>query len=242
MRWITRQWVLFAFCVLALLANLAVIAVLAVSNHYNMYMYTYSNFLLVTVLLAAVAIGLLTQGLFEAAVAMVYAPIASGSALLVVFIVTIVIINNPEIYLGDTVCDGGTLTFDKVRAMDWILHGWPVLEVCLLHLLGYSVYVRVIMHHFNRSRVWWKALLYAFYFFVCPLIPLGIYSLAENPAKQYPTSIPAVLRVLIALGLNFAIQLVSYIILIARVDGPRNIVQFYSDAQLTSLRARLRVE
>jgi hypothetical protein len=232
LKYVRKRFFLFFVAFAFTAMNAAIIAVFADHDHYNFSQYTYWNFLEVVVLCVGIMIGLVVQGYVEGLFALIYAPVAIGSALLVPLIVSLVIFLDPDVYLNGTICAGGSMPMNYVRTGDWILHGLPPLQVLVLLLCGYLYYERTILFHFNRSRHWFWAFLYAVFFIFCPAIPMGIYAAFNNIAKQYPVPWKSWQIVLASLAMDIVVMVTMYIIFVQNTDEQRVLIQFYSRESL----------
>jgi hypothetical protein len=159
-----------------------------------------------------------------------------GSVVLVVIIIAIVVTIDDRIYWADTVCGGGTLTFAKVRLGDWVLHGLPVVEVFLLMLFDYKVYMRAVLYHLLRSRSWKYGLAYSVFFHFAPSLPMLLYACIQDIGKRYPTSLSNAAFVFIAIALCLCTMGTWFVSLLVHVDEQRTMVVFYSAIALARAR------
>ena len=237
LQWLKRPRLLGASMLTMLLINLAIIIALAVLDNIHMLMYTYWNFFMVTAFLFLSLIGLWTQGWFEVSVALVLWPLVFGSVWLVAVIITIVVIINPDVYVNATICGSGKLSFDTVRVADWVLHGLPIVEVFLLMLFDYKIYLRTLIFHLLRSRGIVAGSTYLAYCEWGPIFPLGLYALITNPSKHYPTGLATWAQILIVIAVDMGVMTTWLLALLVRVDDVRKMVPFYGAAELSRARA-----
>jgi hypothetical protein len=236
--WVKRSWTLGTVSALLFALNMSIIIYFAVIGQYHLYMYTYWNFLLITVLLGCILIGLIVQGWFEVTVALVLAPMVMGSVMLVVIIIAIVVTIDDRIYWADTVCAGGTLTFALLRLADWVLHGLPPVEVFLLMLFDYKIYMRMVLFHLLRSRHWAHGLLYSIFFLLSPSPLMLLYSCIQDISRRYPTSLSNVQFTFLAIALCLGIMAIWYLALLVHVDDRRVLVPFYTRSALGRARQK----
>jgi hypothetical protein len=224
---IKKRYMLFLTAFSWLVVNILIIILFANHDHYNLSMYTYWNFLAATLLHVLVMVGEVCEGYVEGIIALLYAPMAIGSIMLVPLIVSLVIFLDASTYLNGTVCAGGLMSMNKVRTGDWILHGMPVLEVGMLLFFGYLYYWRTVLFHFNRSRHFIWSLLHIVYFVFCPAIPMGIYAAFNNIAKKYPVPWHTWQLVLACLAIDVVVMTLIYIGLVMNTNETHVLIQFY---------------
>lgn len=143
--WIKRHWGLPIVASLLFVVNVALIITMAVMHAFRMDMYTYWNFILITIFCLGIAITYPIEGYVSAIFTMGYAPIVFGSTILVNLIILIVIAIDDDIYEESVQKHG----FSAIRTGDWIVHGVPLLECLILLLFGYQDYFSTLLFHWK---------------------------------------------------------------------------------------------
>jgi hypothetical protein len=211
---------------LMIINRAAIIIALVVMGSYNFAHFTYISFLISAIGLCLIWLGLWMEGWLEAAVALVYIPMMFGAVMHVVIIITVVVALDPTVYIHGTICGSGSMTFNLVRTGDWILHGLPVLELFVLLVFDYKTYVGKTLTLFLDSVPWQWGLCYLSYFWASPLIPIGCYTLAHSPNKQYPNPMSHAEQTMFLLILNTIIQAYWLWSFAQRSSAPRRMPNF----------------
>lgn len=170
------------------LIQVAVVIALIVKDRFDLTMYTYWSYTILTVFFALAVVALFTERWFLHFVTMYIFPIPLGSTFLVALSIVIIIQENQEVLVSN---DNAGLALSLIHTGDWILHSLPVIEILLLMVCGWLLYARLIIG--NRLATMKSAgnrTGYIIYFLLVPLVPMAIYSIAFDPAVHYPTGIP----------------------------------------------------
>jgi len=230
--WLERRTCAGIAAAFFLVVNLVLFVVAATDNLFNVSMYTWWNFVFITVWLAQVVAGLWFEGKLNTLIAMGITPIVMSSVTLVPIIIVLVIAINDEIYIKGSVYQPipgeDPYTFKEIHTGDWVMHGVPFLEFIVIMYIYYQSYMRMLFYHFTRSRSRDEVLLYFFFFIFAAALPLVIYSIPADPLKRYPTGLSLTASIAIVGGLMILTQSVWLVGLLAqsrkRVPAP----QFYN--------------
>jgi hypothetical protein len=157
-------------------------------GHYNMTMYTYWSFTLLTFFFFLMLIALWVEGRLLTALILFYFPIVLGSTFDVLVLITIAIALNGSIFSDAITTD---TPVSAVHTGDVLLHVVPPFEILILLLFGLYNYESYLM---PASIASWSPprlrYLYWLYFLASPLVPMLIYTASFNIADKYPTGIP----------------------------------------------------
>jgi len=230
--WLERRTCAGIAAAFFLVVNLVLFIVTAANNLFNVVMYTWWNFLIVTVWLAQILVGLWFEGKLNALIAMGITPIVLSSVTLVPIIIVLVIAINDEIYINGSVYQPipgkKPYTFGEIHTGDWVLHPVPFVEVAVVMYIYYQSYMRMLFYHFTRSRSRDEVLLYFFFFEFAGALPLVIYSIPADPLKRYPTGLSLTASIAIVGALMICTQSVWLVGLLAQTKKRITAPQFYN--------------
>lgn len=212
--------------------NVGLIIAMAVVNMFHVDYYTYWNFLLVTVWLLGIAALFPIGGWLSALWTQWFTPMVLGSVTLVPLLIWIVVAIDDRVYIAGTAADPDTLspdyTFSQIRTGDWIVHGLPLLEVLVVFLFDFQIYLRGIVYHWERSANWWRRWWYWAWVYVAPLLPMGLYMAIFDPRKKYTDAISLAAGVGIAVGLDVLVQTIFLLSVRIREEHSVELPNFYA--------------
>jgi hypothetical protein len=199
---------------LALAWQIGSTILLAVVHEYNMNMYTFWSYTLLTVFYTVLAVALFWERMLITLTTVFALPLVVGNAVFVALAIIIILANNAEAYRKGSECDtpAGDLSLEELHTGDWLIHGGPVFGLLLVLLAGLEFFgQRLIV---RQLRTWTAASqwLYWVYWMVSPLVLIVIYQLCFDVDKLYPTSFTLTERTLILAALTLCTQLLWWLI------------------------------
>lgn len=200
-----RSSLLAKLVVLAALAvQLAAVIFLAVHGAYNMTMYTYWSYTLLTAFYVVLLVALFWRHRVLSAVLMFGLPLVLANAVFVAAAIIVIIANSAEALRRDTELDTppGKITLEQLHTGDWMIHGAPVFGLTLVLLAGVYMFTRELLRRQMHAWSWLGHYLYALWWYGAPLALIGIYWASHDIDKKYPTSFTAAQRTFILLGIS----------------------------------------
>ena len=209
--------VLRAVTALLFCGMLAVTIVLAVNDAYNMGMFTLWSWTITMAFLLVFLVSLWVQHLLLTWTLLALFPVVLSNVMFVAIAIVIIIANDSTVLTNDTPCAtpppaDPKYTMSQVHTGDWVEHGVPPLAVYLVLIAGGLAIIRTVLAIFLNSLNPLLQILYFLYWMCGTLVLLGIYDLAFDIAKTYPTSFTTAERVLILLAIVLLWQLAMWII------------------------------
>lgn len=185
--------------------QLGITIAFAVLGFYDMSMFTFWNYTLLTIFFAWLLAALIYERWLLTGVLLFALPIMLGTTFIVWVSIVIIVARNEDVFLGD-----GSTSVAKRHTGDWVVHDVPPMMMLITLALGFSMYARRALGYRERLfRTRTRRLLYVAYWLLSPLIPLGIYSLAFDIAVKYPTGIATGVLWVMLIGLCVAWQAVT---------------------------------
>jgi hypothetical protein len=184
--WLLLYSVQVAFTLIVVAVGVGLVAL----GNYNLDMYTYWSFTIVLATYLLLVVALPLEGKLLALTLLFALPLAIGSTFNVALLIVIAIQLNGGILLSAMPTPGHVAA---VHTGDWAVHVLPLLSVLVLFMVGLQRYASAVLVAAQSawSQAWWPARgLYAAYFVLAALVPMGVYSLIFDPAVKYPTGVP----------------------------------------------------
>ncbi len=202
----TSKRVLQGIVAVFLAWQLGITIAFAVLGYYDVSMFTFWNYTLLTVFFAWLLAALVYERWLLTGVLLFALPVLLGTTFVVWVAIVIIVARNANVFLGD---DGTSVA--KRHTGDWIVHDVPLAMMLITLSMGFAMYARRALGYRERlfrSRT--RRLAYLAYWLLSPLVPLGIYSLAFDIAEKYPTGIHTGVLWVMLVGLCVAWQALSF--------------------------------
>ena len=165
--------------------QIATTIVIAVAGAYDMSMFTFWNYTLLTAYFALLLAALFYER-WLLTIAFAILPILLGTTFIISVAIVIIVQRNADIFLGD-----GSTSVSTRHTGDWLVHYVPPFEMVLLFAIGLGLYARrVIGYRLGLFRTRTRRAIFYVYWILVPLIPFAIYSAAFDIGEKYPTGIP----------------------------------------------------
>lgn len=212
--------VLRAVVALLFSGMLAVTIVLAVNNAYNMGMFTLWSWTITLAFLLVFLVSLWVQHLLLTWTLVLLLPVVLANVMFVAIAIVIIIANDSTVLTNNTPCAtpppaDPKYTMSQVHTGDWVEHGVPPLAIYLLLIAGGLELMRLVLVQFLQSIRPVFQYAYFAYWMCATLVLLGIYDLAFDIGKTYPTSFTPAERVLILLAIVWIWQMAMWIVFLS---------------------------
>lgn len=174
----------FVVCLLLSL-QIATTILIAVSGAYDMSMFTFWNYTLLTIYFTLLLAALFYER-WLLTIAFAVLPVLLGTTFIISVAIVIIVQRNADIFLGD-----GSTSVSTRHTGDWLVHYVPPFEMVLLFAIGLGLYARrVIGYRIGLFRTRTRRAIFYVYWMLSPLVPFAIYSAAFDIGEKYPTGIP----------------------------------------------------
>jgi len=196
--------------------RIVITILLAVNGAYNMGMFTLWSYTLVTAFAVVFAVSLWAQHLLLSYTLLFFLPLVLTNVVFVALAIIIIIANDSSVYTKNTPCADPPpadpkYTVSQLHTGDWIEHGGPIFDLMLMLLAGGLILLRFVLQRTLDSMSPLLQWAYWAYWMGASLVLLGIYDLAFDIDKTYPTSFSTAERVLILLAIVLVWQTFTWI-------------------------------
>jgi hypothetical protein len=146
---------------------------------------------------------------------LIFFPMVFGSVFLVLFYIIVVLyLDHGWLFISATIEGGGQYSAGTVHTFDMIVHVFTVVDLLLVLTGGYIADLR----KFYQNTTFHQYLFFV-YFFLTPLIPVGIYSIFYNPIKEYPVDTASYVPILIGIALHSLVTVYIYNVIFSKKYG-----------------------
>lgn len=211
---------------LLMVKQFAVYGYLLSIGRIDLTMFTYWSYTVLTIFYPLLLLGLVLERAVLALVCLFLLPLPLGATFDVSVAIVIVIQQNAKVFTSEA--DAGRTAINLIHTGDWVLHNLPLIEVIFLMGTGLLFYVRSILPaelHELRNREW--GFVYRAYFYAAPLVLIGIYSIAFDITRHYPTNIPTYVLWLGLACINLLWMGVWYLAFTADANVPIRLWTFF---------------
>ncbi len=171
---------------------------LAAGGFYDMTMFTFWNYTLLSTFVATMTAALFYERWLLTGALLFLLPMLLGTTLLVQIGIVIIVARNGNVFLGD-----GSQSVANRHTGDFIVHTVPIGSLLLSLIAGLILYIRrALCYQLGLFRTRTRRVIYYVYWVLCPLLPLAIYTACFDIAVKYPTGIPTGLLWLALIGVN----------------------------------------
>lgn len=190
---------LFFTVLVFFLLQIAVTIVLAVLDSYNMKMFTYWSFTILTAYYFSLLVALIVEHRAITAVVMFLTPITLGLTMFVFVAILVIVWDDARVLIEGTVCDtpAGDITMENNYAGDKLIHAIPVIGMLTILYAGLEFFShRIFVLQVHRFSWLCKWLYFAFWMLI-PVCIVSLFQIIFNVEKTYPTGLPTWARILI---------------------------------------------
>jgi hypothetical protein len=202
---VSMRGVLLVFMSVVVLFQVAVVGYMLSQQRFHLYMFTYWNYCLVTLVWILVWCSLVWERWWLYFTALLAFPLTLGTTFVVNVTIVLVIQLNSRVFVAAGMGTGqdAQTALSLLHTGDWIFHDLPFIETLVLLAAGWTLYMRSVLapELMALYNVNWRATYQAYFVFV-PLLPLAIYSACFDISVQYPTGIPTWVLWICLVGVN----------------------------------------
>jgi hypothetical protein len=225
---LTTKATLFLTVLGFFLLQVSVSIVLLVLDSYNMKMFTYWSFTILTAYYATLLAALILQHRLITAVIMFFLPVVLGLVLFVFVAIIVIVWNSATVYIDGTVCDtpAGDITMEQLYVGDKLIHAIPVVGMFFVMFSGLEFFShRIFVLQVRRFSLLLKWLYFA-YWMLAPVCIISLFQMIFNVEKTYSTGLPTWARLLI-MG---AITLCTQVYILSVLNSVSSYKQIHSHA------------
>ena len=190
-KWTDNITVFSTVLTIITLLNVGMVIAMLVLGVIHSNRYTYWNYIFQTAFFLTLMIGYVSKSSYLVRVVTVFLfPMAFGSAFFVfVYIIVVLQCDDGEMFVAASNLGGGRLDVGTVHTFDELLHVFPLTQLLLLLLSGYSINARAIYSalHDSPTVSLFERVAITIWPFVAPFSLISVYILIFNPTKEYPT-------------------------------------------------------